>query len=120
MRANRGSKRKNALGGPRKSLIRLDSDKEMAIITLTKVRQDIERGPRDRPAKAPRALGRGRSLTPSRADPIVTREMSDVGGEILSERHDSEFCGSWDGLAKDVYIAMARVAANRQNGRKVP
>jgi hypothetical protein len=28
MRANRAGKRKNALGGPRKSLIRLDSDKE--------------------------------------------------------------------------------------------
>src|SRR5271170_1969860 len=29
MRANRAGKRKNALGGPRKSLIRLDSDKEI-------------------------------------------------------------------------------------------
>jgi hypothetical protein len=28
MRADRAGKRKNALGGPRKSLIRLDSDKE--------------------------------------------------------------------------------------------
>jgi hypothetical protein len=28
LRANRAGKRKNALGGPRKSLIRLDSDKE--------------------------------------------------------------------------------------------
>jgi hypothetical protein len=31
MRAKGTGKRKNALGGPRKSLIRLDSDKEMAI-----------------------------------------------------------------------------------------
>jgi hypothetical protein len=34
MRANRGGKRKNALGGPRKSLIRLDSDKEIQAFPL--------------------------------------------------------------------------------------
>jgi hypothetical protein len=34
MRASRRGKRKNTLGGPRKSLIRLDSDKEIKVNLL--------------------------------------------------------------------------------------
>ncbi len=42
-------------------------------------------------------------------DPIVTSEMSDAGGELISERFAyGESPVSWDGLAKEVYIAMAR------------
>ena len=59
--------------------------------------------------KATSVTKRGRSAT-SKTDPVVTREMRDVGASILSEPRESF---SWDYLAERVYIAMARRDASR-------
>jgi hypothetical protein len=67
----------------------------MAIITLTKVPQDIEQGPRDRPAAIPEAQ-----------DLVVTSEMVSAGVAVLEECLET-YCHST--LAEAVYIAMKKL-----------
>ena len=79
----------------RKPLKRLDSDEGMGIITLTKVRRDV-----DGPGQA------GAHMNP------VTVEMREAGAAILS---DSDFSFSPSEAAEAVYISMECARLNLRN-----